>query len=90
MALTEVQLAGLDLLIAQKKAQPEFITDVANDVANVANAVVAVTAAAAAVAAVVAAAAAVALSDAERKQKFAKGISLEELLKIRTKALESR
>ena len=47
--LTQTELAGLDFLIAKKREDPQFITDIANDVAHVAAAVVAVVAAVGAV-----------------------------------------
>lgn len=47
--LTASQLASLDLLIAKKQENVDFLTDIANDVAHVAEAVVATAAAVAAV-----------------------------------------
>lgn len=90
MALTDVQLAALDLLIAQKRADPDFI-DAVNNLEHVQQNVNDLAMVAAEMAAYGShAASAAALSDAEKKQRFATGISLDDLLRIRKEALESK
>lgn len=90
MALTEQQLAALDLLIYAKKAnivQPGFINinHIADNVAHVANAVAAVGGAVAVTAAVVAGA--IEYRD-DRLRPGGKGLSVEELMIIRKQAIE--
>lgn len=81
--LTPTQLAALDLMIAAKREDALFITDVANDVGHVANAVVAVTAAATAVAAVVAGAREFTPTAGAATPG---GVTLDRLIKIREEA----
>ena len=90
MALTEQQLAALDLMIYAKKANIApagfiNINDVVNDVVNVAAAVVVVAEAVEVTAAVIAASA---TYRDERLQPGGRGLSLEDLMIIRKQALE--
>jgi len=90
VALTDVQLAALDLLIAQKRVNPAFI-DAVDNLEHVQQNVNGLTAVAAEMAAYGShAAGAAALSDAEKKQRFATGISLDDLLRIRKEAVGSK
>ena len=84
--LAASQLSSLDLLISQKKADPELTQDWAQAVNNLGNSVVAAVAAAAAVAAVVAAHNILDKSINEAIA-IAKNASLENLLEIRKNAI---
>lgn len=81
--LSATELASLDLLIAQKKESPDFITDVANAVVATAGAVVATAAAVAAVGG------AYNLADdsVESALTVAKNATLDELLSLRNNSI---
>jgi len=84
--LTATELATLDLLIAQKQENPDFITDVANAVKDIGQAVLVTAAAVAAIGG----AHNIADNDVKGALNIAKNASLDELIELRKNALKKQ
>lgn len=85
--LNDLELKSLDLLIAYKRVNPMFLTDMIDAVGHAADAIVQVAGAAAVVTMVVGGAEEM---SAKLKASAGAGISLEELVKLRQRALERK